>query len=161
MAKKKKKSAKKKSAGYKGFTGKKSKLGVAHFWVRMFTQQPRAMLTDAQIINAMGAEFPQAKEYTAADVVIFRNRFNNGNLADQSVAPKDKVGEYISCTHCRKGVRMPAWGEKGQAAKPKKAKITKKKSKVTKKKASRKTSSSVISKASKKKATKKKATKKG
>lgn len=145
MAKIKKKS--KTGPGYQGYTGKKTKLSVAAFWVRLFAAQSKAQLTDHQICSVMFGEFSQAKRYVPADVMIFRNRYNNGNLADQPDAPKVKCAEYLECTHCHKGVRKPMWGEKKPAK--------------TVKKASRKTKASVNSgKSAKKKTAKRKATKK-
>ena len=115
------------------------------------------MLTDTQICSAMFVEFPDAKRRTPADVMIFRNRFNNGNLADQDGIPKVKCAEYLPCTHCHKGVRKPRWGEKVKPVKP----PVKKAKKVTKKKASRKTKPVLKSgKPAAKKASKRKAKKK-
>lgn len=166
MAKKKsnkKKPTKKKGGtggpGYMGYTGKTSKLSVSAYWVKMFTAQAKEMLTDKQVCAAMFAEFRSAKRYVNADVVIFRNRYNNGNLADQPDAPKTKAAEYLECPHCRKGVRKPMWGEKGSVdrAHPLKDRAKKKK----KKKAPRKTKASVNSgKSEKTKDTKNKVTKK-
>jgi len=164
----KKKSTKKKVTnpkgdrlGYHGYTGKKSKLSVAAFWVKVFSIQAKEMFTDNQICSAMYVEFPHAKRYVTADVVIFRNRYNNGNLADQSDAPKAKAAEYLECTHCHKGVRKPMWGEKTDPSERAPKRKAKTKSNKDKKKASRKTRASVNSgKSEKKKATKNKATKK-
>jgi len=134
-----KKVAKKKPVGYQGFKGTKTKMSVATFWVYLFARQAKARLTDPQIVSAMRSEFKDSKAYTRHDVVMFRNRYNNGKLGEQSSAPKVKCGEYVSCPHCKKGVRLPMWGEKSPG-KPKSTQVTKKKAtkKKSKKKATKK-----------------------
>ena len=162
---KKKTSSKKKTGpgpGFKGYTGTTTGKTVAEYWAKLFAAQPKAKLDNKGLSGEMAIEFPNAKKYSDRDVIVFRNRYNNGNLVHQTEAPKIRIGEYVSCPSCGHGVRVKGWGEKkrAQIETKKPAKVTKK---VTKKKASKKSPKkgatprfSTKPKIAKKKATKKK-----
>ncbi len=109
----KRKGKSKKPVGYQGYKGRHSGLPVSAYWVKLFNAQPKSRMTDDEIIKTMAGEFTKSKRYDAIDVVMFRNRYNNGKLSGQSgkrVSPR--VGEYVKCPHCKKNLTLPFWGDK-------------------------------------------------
>ena len=93
------KATKSKPAVERGSHTGKSGIKKSEFWMQIFSKNPKAKLTDAQIAGQFNKEFrtsiPESNVSTA------RSQYNTGRLSDQEKAPKvtcpkfDKKGNVV------------------------------------------------------------------
>lgn len=77
----------------------KSGMKKAEFWASIFSKNPKAKLTDAQIVSAFNKDFRTSLDEKA--VASARSAYNTGRLSGQEKAPKvtcpkfDKKGNIV------------------------------------------------------------------